>query len=390
MNRTDDLVRPFSASSPETQLKVSVMSDRSSSPVLSPVKLGELSLKNRIVMAPLTRSRSDDEGIPPSFAADYYSQRAGAGLIISEATNISPQARGYAYTPGIWNDAQVEAWRPIVQAVHDKGGLIFLQLWHTGRISHPDLHGGDLPVAPSAIKPTGQAFTTDGMKDHVTPRALETEEVAAIVEDYRRAAANAKAAGFDGVEVHSANNYLLEQFVRDSTNQRTDRYGGSIENRLRFPLEVIDAVVGVWGAGRVGVRLSPATTQPGETPIDSRVMETFGTYVDELSKRKLLYVHDIEGVTQQTRDTPDVDFKALRGRFDGAYIANNQYTLDLAEKVLADGDADLFSMGRPFIANPDLVDRLRTGAPLADAPKQYWYGGGTTGYSDWPSMDGSH
>lgn len=340
-------------------------------------------------MAPLTRSRSDDDGIPPAFAADYYSQRAGAGLIVSEATNISPQAIGYALTPGIWNDAQVEAWRPIVQAVHDAGGVIFLQLWHTGRISHPDLQGGELPVAPSAIRPNGQAFTKDGMKDHVTPRALETEEVVAIVEDYRRAAANAKAAGFDGVEVHSANNYLLEQFVRDSTNQRTDRYGGSIENRLRFPLEVIDAVADVWGADRVGVRLSPATTQPGETPLDSQVMETFGVYVDELSKRRLLYVHDIEGVTQQTRDADGVDFAALRKRFAGAYIANNQYTLDLAEKVLEADGADLFSMGRPFIANPDLIDRLRTGAPLAEAPKEYWYGGGSEGYSDWPTMSGS-
>lgn len=356
------------------------------SPVLQPVTIGDLTLKNRIVMAPLTRSRSNDDGVPPDFAADYYAQRAGAGLIISEATNISRQAIGYALTPGIWSDEQVEAWRSIVQAVHDRGGLFFLQLWHTGRISHPDLQGGEVPVAPSAIRPTGQAFTKDGMKDHVTPRALECDEIPPIVEDYRRAAANAKAAGFDGVEVHSANNYLLEQFVRDSTNKRTDRYGGSIENRLRFPLEVIDAVVGVWGAERVGVRLSPATTMPGETPLDSTVMDTYGAYVDALSARGLLYIHDIEGVTQQTRDAPGVDFPALRKRFAGAYIANNQYTLDLAEEVLARGDADLFSMGRPFIANPDLVDRLRTGAPLAEAPKQYWYGGGSVGYSDWPSM----
>jgi N-ethylmaleimide reductase len=363
------------------------MTDHASSPVLQPVTIGNLALRNRIVMAPLTRSRSSDEGVPPDFAADYYAQRAGAGLVISEATNISRQAIGYALTPGIWSEAQVEAWRAIVRAVHDRDGKMFLQLWHTGRISHPDLQGGALPVAPSAVKPTGQAFTKDGMKDHVTPRALETDEIPQIVEDYRHAAANAKAAGFDGVEVHSANNYLLEQFVRDSTNQRTDRYGGSIENRLRFPLEAIDAVVSVWGAERVGVRLSPATTMPGETPLDSAVMETYGAYVDALSARGLLYIHDIEGVTQQTRDVPEgVDFSALRKRFSGAYIANNQYTLDLAEKVLARGDADLFSMGRPFIANPDLVDRLRTGAPLAEAPKRYWYGGSSVGYSDWPSM----
>ena len=362
----------------------------SASPVLQPVTIGDLTLKNRIVMAPLTRSRSNDDGVPPDFAADYYSQRADAGLIVTEATNISPQARGYAMTPGIWSDAQVAAWQPIVDAVHRRDGRIFLQLWHTGRISHPDLHGGALPVAPSAIKAEGQAFTKDGMKDFVTPRALETDEIAPIVDDYRRAATNAKAAGFDGVEVHAANNYLLEQFIRDSTNRRTDRYGGSIENRLRFPLEVVRAVIEIWGAGRVGIRLSPATTEPGKTPLDSSVMQTYGAFVDALSTIGLLYIHDIEGVTQQTREVPDdVDFHALRKRFSGAYLANNQYTLELAEKTLAKGNADLFSLGRPFLANPDLVDRLRTGAPMADAPKQYWYGGGSVGYSDWPGMNGA-
>ena len=363
------------------------MPDASTSHVLSPVVVKDLRLKNRIVMAPLTRSRSNDEGVPPIFAADYYSQRAEAGLIVSEATNISPQAVGYALTPGIWSEPQVEAWRAIVDAVQAREGVIFLQLWHTGRISHPDLQGGQPPVAPSAIKPEGQAFTKDGMKDHVTPRALETHEVAGIVEDYRKAAANAKAAGFDGVEVHSANNYLLEQFIRDSTNKRTDDYGGSIENRLRFPLAAIDAVLEVWCPERVGVRISPATTMPGETPLDSHVMEAYGAYVDALSKRGLLYIHDIEGVTQQTRDVPDgVNFAELRKRFSGAYIANNQYTLELASEMLAKGDADLFSFGRPFLANPDLIERLRIGGPLAEAPKRYWYGGGSVGYSDWPTM----
>ena len=339
------------------------MTDHSASPVLQPVQIGDLQLRNRIVMAPLTRSRSDDDGIPPAFAADYYAQRADAGLIISEATNVSPQAVGYAMTPGIWTDAQVDAWRPIVRAVHDRGGLIFLQLWHTGRISHPDLQGGELPIAPSAIRPVGQAFTKDGMKDHVTPRALDTDEIPGIVEDYRRAAANAKAAGFDGVEVHSANNYLLEQFVRDSTNQRTDQYGGSIENRLRFPLAVVDAGVDGWGAGRVGIRLSPATTQPGETPLDSQVMETFGAYVDALSQRGLLYIHDIEGVTQQTREADGVDFAALRRRFDGAYIANNQYTLDLAESVLDKGDAEFFLQLPDLGGQRGLADMAGFGRP---------------------------
>ena len=365
------------------------MQASSDSPVLRPVTIGDLYLPNRIVMAPLTRSRSNEAGVPPDFAADYYAQRAEAGLIISEATNISPQARGYAMTPGIWSPAQVEAWQRVTRAVHRREGRIFLQLWHTGRISHPDLHGGALPVAPSAIAPEGQAFTNDGLKDHVTPRALETDEIPAIVEDYRHAAQCAKDAGFDGVEIHSANNYLLEQFVRDSTNKRTDCYGGSLENRLRFPLAVVEAVTSVWGGGhRVGIRISPATNMPGNTPPDSDVMATYGTYVDALSRAGLLYVHDIEGITQLTRDTPGVDFPALRRRFSGAYIGNNQYTLELAEQVLARGDADLFSFGRPFIANPDLVTRLRTGAPLADAPKQYWYGGSSVGYSDWPGMQG--
>jgi N-ethylmaleimide reductase len=363
------------------------MEHRIDSPVLQPVSIGGLYLKNRIVMAPMTRSRSDDQGVPPDYAADYYAQRADAGLIITEATNISAQARGYPRTPGIWSSAQVSAWREVVKAVHHRGGKIFLQLWHTGRMSHPDMLQGALPVAPSALKPEGQIRVHEGMKDFVTPRALETEEIPAIVEDYRRAAENAKQAGFDGVEVHSANNYLLEQFIRDSTNLRTDRYGGTLENRLRFPLDVVKAVVGVWGADRVGIRISPVTTTPGNTPLDSNTTATFGAYVDALSQLGLLYIHDIEGVTQLSREAGDgIDFAQLRQRFNGVYIANNQYTLALAETALAAGDADLFSIGRPFIANPDLVERLRERAPLAEAPKEYWYGGDANGYSNWPTM----
>lgn len=365
------------------------MSDRGTYSVLQPVVLRGLRLKNRIVMAPMTRSRADDAGVQPDYAADYYAQRADAGLIITEATNISAEARGYPRTPGIWTEAQVAAWARVTGAVHRRGGRIFLQLWHTGMMSHPDMHGGTLPVAPSAIRPKGQIRVHDGMKDFVVPRALEADEIPAIVEDYRRAATNAKAAGFDGVEVHSANNYLLEQFVRDSTNRRTDQYGGTVENRLRFPLAVVRAVIDVWGADRVGIRISPTTTAPGETPPDSTPMETFGHYLDELSRLGLLYVHAIEGQTQTSRaGTGGVDFAALRKHFSGAYIANNQYSLDLAERTLAEGGADLFSIGRPFIANPDLINRLRTGAPLAEAPKEYWYGGNATGYSDWPAMDG--
>lgn len=365
------------------------MLEKTNSPLFEPVTIGDLTLKNRIVMAPLTRSRSSDAGIPPKFAADYYAQRATAGLIISEATNISAQARGYALTPGIWTEQQVEAWQHVTRTVHANGGVMFLQLWHTGRISHPDLHNGALPVAPSAIAPKGQAFTNTGLKDHVTPRALETDEIGAIVADYAHAAQCAKDAGFDGVEVHSANNYLLEQFIRDSTNHRTDRYGGSLENRLRFPLEVVAAVTKVWGGGnRVGLRMSPGTTMPGETPRDSDPMTTYGTYIAELAKFNLLYIHDIEGITQLSRAADGIDYMTFRKAFPGAYIANNNYTRELADSTIAEGKADLISFGRPFIANPDLVDRLRTGAPLADAPKPYWYGGGANGYANWPGMNG--
>ena len=353
----------------------------------SPITVGAFDLPNRIVLAPMTRSRSDDAGRVPSYAADYYAQRADAALVISEATNISPQAVGYALTPGIWSDDQVEAWKPVVDAVHDRGGRFLLQLWHTGRISHPDLHGGEAPVAPSAIRPEGQAFTKDGMKDHVQPRALNTDEIPAIVDDYRRAAENAKLAGFDGVEVHSANNYLLEQFVRDSSNHRDDEYGGSIENRLRFPLSVVSAVVDVWGPSRVGIRLSPATTQPGGTAIDSTVMDTYGVFLDRLTDLELAYTHFIEGVTYTTHESPDeIDFTELRRRSPGAYIGNNELSVEDAARMLGDGEADLISFARAYIANPDLIERIRVGAPLAEAPQEYWYGGDQTGYSDWPAM----
>jgi N-ethylmaleimide reductase len=351
-------------------------------------QMGPLHLKNRIVMAPLTRARSSRAGVAPEFAVEYYKQRTGAGLIISEATNISPQALGYAFTPGSWSAAQVESWKRVTDAVHSADGLIVMQLWHTGRISHPDLHDGALPVSASAIQAGGDAFTYEGPKRLPTPRALETREIPGIVEDYRHAAANARAAGFDGVEVHSANNYLLEQFIRDSTNKRTDEYGGPLENRLRFPLAAVKAAVEAWGGEeRVGVRISPTTTSPGETPLDSDVMGTYGRYIDELNALGIAYIHVIEGVTRKTREAPDeVDFLALRRRFRGTYIANNRYDRGLAEVALESGRADLVSFGRPFIGNPDLVRRLRDGAPLVDAPEKTYYGGNEQGYSDWPTL----
>jgi N-ethylmaleimide reductase len=340
-------------------------------------------------MAPLTRSRSNPQGVPPDFAADYYAQRASAGLIVSEATNISAQARGYEYTPGIWTDAQVAAWRNVTDAVHRACGLIVLQLWHTGRLSHPDLQpGGVLPVSASAIKPEGQAFTANGMKDYVTPRALEGHEIDAIVEDYRTATVRAREAGFDGVEVHSANNYLLDQFLRDSTNHRTDQYGGSVTNRLRFPLKVVEAVVSAWEPARVGIRISPVTPQPGGGAIDSNVMDTYGTYISELDRFGLAYLHMIEGMTIGPREIPPgVSLQVLRRRFHGPYMANNGYTPEAAADAVRDGQADLVSFGRMYLSNPDLVERLRDGGPFAaEAPKDTWYGGGREGYADWPRV----
>ncbi len=356
--------------------------------LFEPYTLGPLALKNRIVMAPLTRSRSSDDGVVPAYAAEYYAQRASAGLIVSEATNISAQARGYAKTPGIWSDKQVEAWKPVTEAVHKGGGLFFLQLWHTGRLSHPHLQpGGVLPVSASAVKPEGQAFTNEGMEDYVAPRALELSELPGIVEDYRRAAENSRKAGFDGVEIHSANSYFLDQWLRSSTNLRTDEYGGSVENRMRFPLEAARAVIDGFGdASRVGIRISPGGTQPGGTPLDSNPNETYGSYVDELAKLGLIYLHVIEGTPQQTRSVENnaVDFPVLRKRFQRTYIDNNMVSFELAEQELKEKKTDLVAFGRAFLANPDLVERLRAGKPIADAPKEYWYGGDERGYTDWP------
>ena len=360
-----------------------------SSPLFSPIAAGALSLRSRIVMAPLTRSRSNGNGVPPDFAAEYYAQRASAGLIVSEATNISPQAKGYEYTPGIWTAEQVAAWRVVTEAVHRAGGSMVLQLWHTGRLSHPDVQVDHvLPVSASAIKPDGQAYTADGMKDYLTPRALGADEIPAIVDDYRQATQHARQAGFDGVEIHSANNYLLEQFIRDSTNHRTDAYGGSIGNRLRFPLAVVEAVVGAWDPRRVGIRVSPVTEQPGGSALDSTTMTTYGTYLSALSDLGLAYLHMIEGTTRGARNAPDgIDLQILRKRFRGVYIANNGFSPERAAEAIGKGEADLVSFGRPYLSNPDMVERIKKGAPLAEeAPKEAWYGGGREGYADWPAL----
>ena len=353
--------------------------------LFQPVRLGALALPNRIVMAPLTRSRAGSAGIPGAMNASYYAQRATAGLIIAEATQISQQAQGYAFTPGVANEAQVAGWRQVTQAVHQAGGRIVLQLWHVGRISHPSLQpGGALPVAPSAIKPEGQAFTESGFQPFVAPRALETDEIPGIVEDYRRAARNAQEAGFDGVEIHAANGYLIDQFLRDGTNQRTDRYGGSLENRTRLLLEVTEAVTSVWGSERVGVRISPAS--PANDMRDSDPQALFNHAVAALAPFSLAYLHVVEGATGGARDLLGFDYGALRRAFGGPYLANNGYDKPLAEAALREGRADAIAFGRPFIANPDLVERLRTGAPLATADHKTFYGGDARGYTDYPAL----
>lgn len=356
--------------------------------LFDPVSLGSLNLANRIVMAPLTRSRATDDGVVGDLQATYYAQRASAGLIIAEATNISQQGRGYALTPGIWTDEQVAGWKKVTDAVHAAGGKIVSQLWHVGRFSHPDLQpNGEAPVAPSAIKPEGQTYTNDGMVEVPTPRALETDEIPGLIADYVRAAENAKRAGFDGVEVHSANVYLLDQFIRDSSNHRTDCYGGSIENRTRLTMEVVEAVTKVWEPGRVGIRLSPTTTEVGNTPLDSDVMATYGHLIRGLNRFGLAYLHFVEGVTGVKRyDADGIDLDALHAQFEGPFIGNNGYDLDLAIERRAKGKVDAVAFGRPFIGNPDLVERLRTGADLIEAPREAYYGNGAKGYTDWPSL----
>lgn len=355
--------------------------------LFTPVELGPYTLANRIVMAPLTRSRATSTGVPGALHAQYYAQRASAGLIIAEATNISQQGRGYAYTPGIYNDEQVAGWKLTTDAVHAQGGRIVLQLWHVGRYSHPSLQeNGALPVAPSAIRPKGQAFTEQGLQDVPTPRALETHEIAGVVADYRHAAQCALRAGFDGVEIHAANGYLLDQFLRDSTNHRTDSYGGSSENRVRLVIEVVQAVAGVWGAARVGLRLSPVSTF-GDIPLDSTVMQTYGGLLDSIAPLDLMYLHLVEGETGGSRELPaGVDLQALRQRFGGPLMLNNGYTRSLALEARQQQQAELICFGRPFIANPDLVARLAKDLPLAKMNPATLYGGGAAGYTDYPAL----
>lgn len=353
--------------------------------LFQPYQLGSLTLSNRIVMAPLTRNRAEAGFVPSRFAATYYSQRASAGLLIAEATQISRQGQGYQDTPGIYTPAQVEGWRQVTQAVHAKGGKIFLQLWHVGRVSHVDLQeNGAAPVAPSAIRAETKTFVNNGFVPVSTPRALALEELPGIVNDFRQAAANAIAAGFDGVEVHGANGYLLEQFAKDGANQRDDAYGGSVQNRARLLLEVTQAVAREIGAVRTGVRISPVSPANGISCSDPQAQ--FDYIADQLNALGVVYLHVVEGATGGPRDVAPFDYGSLRRRFTNTYIANNGYGLDLAATQLAQGHADLFAFGRPFIANPDLVQRLKTGAPLAQLNPATLYGGGAQGYIDYPAL----
>ena len=355
------------------------------SPLFQPFKLGNIEVKNRIAMAPLTRNRAiEPNTVPSPLAPLYYSQRASAGLIITEASQISQQGQGYVWTPGIFTDAQVDGWRAVTKAVHEKGGKIVIQIWHVGRVSHTSLQPGEgAPVAPSAIAAKTKTFIATGFAETSAPRALETSEIAGIVADYAHAARQAERAGFDGVEIHAANGYLIDQFLRDGTNTRIDSYGGSVENRLRFALEVTDAILGVLPAGKVGIRLSP--TSPANGVFESDPTAVFFPLVAELAKRKLAYVHAIEGATQGPRDNLPFDYVALRKTFGGGYIANNGYTRELAIDAVKSGKVDMVAFGRSFISNPDLVERLRIGAPLADGNRATFYGGGAEGYTDYPS-----
>jgi N-ethylmaleimide reductase len=354
--------------------------------ILSPIQLGRLNLPNRVVMAPMTRNRAGPGNVPGDMNAAYYAQRASAGLIVSEATQVSPQGVGYPGTPGIHSAAQINGWKRVTTAVHGAGGRIFLQLWHVGRISHPSLQpDGALPVAPSAIAPAGQAMTKEGMKPFVTPRALDTAEIPGIVEDYRCGARNAKAAGFDGVELHGAHGYLIDQFLRDSANKRTDRYGGSAANRARFLVEVTEAIVGEWGADRVGMRLSP--TNPFNDVADSNPAATFATAVGELNRFGLAYLHIVEPAASDpvaAGEMPDLRF--FRKIWRGALIGNKGYDLARANGAIRDGVADLVSFAALFLANPDLPERFRRSGPFNAADRKTFYGGAAAGYTDYPPL----
>ncbi len=347
--------------------------------LFDPITVGDWQLCNRIFMAPLTRSRAGGERVPNALMAEYYRQRSSAGLIISEATSVTPMGVGYADTPGIWSAEQVEGWKLVTRAVHEAGGTILLQLWHVGRMSHPMFLNGALPVAPSAVRPVGHVSLVRPLTEFVTPRALDLSEIPGVVDAYRRGAENAQAAGFDGIEIHGANGYLLDQFLQDSTNQRTDKYGGTIENRARLLLEVADAAISVWGASRVGMHLAPRGD--AHDMGDSDPLATFSYVATELGRRGLAFLCAREALGED-RIGPE-----LKKAFGGVFVANEKFTKETANQVLAAGEADAVAFGVPFIANPDLPRRLQCDAPLNPPDPATFYAPGPKGYTDYPALD---
>ena len=349
--------------------------------LFTPISIGNVQLKNRIVMAPMTRNRAAAGAVPQDMNVEYYRQRASAGLIITEAAQVSPEGVGYPGTPGIYNEEQVAGWRKITDAVHADGGKIFLQLWYCGRISHPDLlPDKQTPVAPSAIRPEGEAITFEGMKAFVEPRALQKDDIKTIVSQYKNAAQKSKDAGFDGVEIHAANGYLIDQFLRDGSNQRSDEYGGNVENRMRFLNEVIDAVFSVWDSKNVGIRLTPENSFNSMS--DSEPQAHFDYFIRQLNDRDLAYIHLLEG--DMMGGESSADYRALRDAYTGVYMANNGYDKNRAESSIGNGDSDLVAFGVPFLANPDLVTRYQNDLPLNQADQATFYGGDETGYTDYP------
>jgi len=352
----------------------------------SQYRMGDLTLPNRIVMAPMTRSRAGDADVPVSLTVTYYVQRASAGMIITEGSQVSPQGVGYMHTPGIYSSAQIDGWKKVTDAVHLAGGRIFIQLWHVGRVSHSDFLGGDLSVAPSALFVEGYVHTPGGKKPIPVPRALRTDEVPDIVRQFRQAAENAKTAGFDGVEIHGANGYLLDQFLCSGSNKRTDKYGGSVENRARLPLEVTEAVIEVWGGDRVGYRISPHNTTHSMS--DTNPRETFSFITSELNKKGLGYLHLIEPIGGRAGFVPSEERigPILRRIFKRTFILNGGYDLSSGNEAISRGEADLISFGVPFLANPDLTERFKQNAPLNEPDETTFYVGDAKGYTDYPTL----
>ena len=348
--------------------------------LLDPIQVGDLHLPNRIFMAPLTRLRGTTDNVPTPIMVDYYTQRVSAGLILSEATPIDPLGIGYAQVPGLWSQVQVEAWKPVVKAIHDHGGHIFAQLWHVGRISDPSFLNGQLPVAPSAIKPAGYVSLLQPKREFVTPRALELPEIKGVIEAFRRGAQNAQAAGFDGVELHGANGYLLDQFLQDGSNHRTDEYGGPVENRARLMLECTDAAISVFGPGRVGMHLAPRSDTHGIS--DSNLAATFGYVATELGRRRIAFI------AARERVAPDSLGPTLKQQFGGVYVANEALDQRTGQTLLDEGKADAVAYGKLFIANPDLPKRFAQQAALNEPIPTTFYGHGPEGYIDYPALQG--